>query len=194
MVNVGKRAKSLMARKKSLSPLSKTNDVTEVTRCFFLNDIFTWDSSLRRDREFRWGDHSPESMVTQTFRVVEPQVTEVEVQGEEETQVMLRALVRLGIRCLHKEDEEGAEPIFTLEATFCADYFILSTPSEETFKKFVDFNCIHNVWPFWRQHVFDTLKRASLPVPSVPLYASQSKYRRKKVRVTKVLTEAGNSE
>lgn len=163
-----------------------------MTRYFFLNDISLWETSLKRDREFRWGEHTTAGCTTQAYRTVEPEVVEAEVEGDDEPKTVLRALVKLGVRVLQKEDEEGIDPLFTLEATFCADYFVLTAPPQEVFDKFVEFNCIHNVWPFWRQHVFDTLKRASLPVPSVPLYANQSKYRRKKVKVTKVrsLTES----
>lgn len=166
-------------------------DANDATRHFFLNDISLWECSLRRDSEFRWGEHTPESCTTQTFRTVEPEVIEVDVIGEDEQQLMLRALVKLGIRVLPKDAKEDAEPLYTLESTFCADYFILSTPNKKTFTQFVDFNCIHNVWPFWRQHVFDTLKRASLPIPTVPLYAGQNKYRRKRVNVKRVVSKSG---
>lgn len=184
-----------MATKKSIAPKKavKKLDAGEVTRCFYLNDISLWESSLKRDREFRWGEHTSDKCATQTFRAVEPEILEVEVEGEEQKQIMLRALVRLGVRMVPAEQEDP-DPIYTLEATFCADYFVLTPPSEETFQEFVDFNCIHNVWPFWRQHVFDTLKRASLPVPSVPLFAGQSKYRRKRVSISRVLTAPETSE
>jgi hypothetical protein len=175
---------------------SSEQGAVDVTRFFFLNDISLWDCSLRREREYRWGEHTTENCSTQTFRSVEPELLEVEVEGESDKKMMLRALVKLGVRMVPNEQEaegDGPDPIFTLEATFCADYFILSQPPEDVFVKFIEFNCIHNVWPFWRQHVFDTLKRASLPVPSVPLYAGQSKYRKKKVTVAKVLGEDQNA-
>lgn len=187
--------KSLMASKKPVSSKKtpKKLDASEVTRCFHLNDISLWESSLRRDHEFRWAEHTLDNCTTQTFRAVEPEILEVEVEGEEQKKLVLRALVRLGIRMVPTEQKDP-DPIYTLEATFCADYFILTPPSEETFQEFVDFNCIHNVWPFWRQHVFDTIKKASLPVPSVPLFAGQSKYRQKRVNISRVLASANTSE
>ncbi len=195
MVRIGKGAKSPMATKKSIASkkASKKLDSSESTRCFYLNDISLWETSLRRDREYRWGEHTLDKCHTQTFRIVEPEILEVEVEGEKQKQTMLRALVRLGVRMVPTE-KENSDPIFTLETTFCADYFVLTPPTEDAFQEFVDFNCIHNVWPFWRQHVFDTLKTASLPVPSVPLFAGQSKYRRKRVSISRVLAASDTSE
>lgn len=188
----GKLATLPMGSQSAINKPSVEQGAADVTRFFFLNDISLWDCSLRRDREFRWGEHTAESCATQTFRSVDTQLLEVEVHDEAERKIMLRALVKLGVRMV-PNDQEDPDPIYTLEATFCADYFVLSPPPEDVFAKFIEFNCIHNVWPFWRQHVFDTLKRASLPVPSVPLYAGQSKYRKKKVSVAKVIGEKGEA-
>ena len=179
-----------MARKKpkeTVAP-STDNQKADPTRYFHLNDVSLWEASLRRHRELRWGEDTKENCATQTFRSVEPEMYEVELEGEgEKKQILLRILVKLGTRMVRPSDDDEIDAIYTLEATFCADYFLLDEPTQEIFDKFVSFNCIHNVWPFWRQHVFDTLKRAELPVPTVPLYAGQTKYRRKKVRITRSL-------
>jgi hypothetical protein len=38
-------------------------------------------------------------------------------------------------------------------------------------KIFAELNSVHNVWPFWRQHVFDIVSRARLPHLNVPLFS-----------------------
>jgi hypothetical protein len=45
--------------------------------------------------------------------------------------------------------------------------------SQGAIKIFADLNSIHNVWPFWRQHVFDVVGRARLPHITVPLFSGK---------------------
>lgn len=191
---VGKITTWLMVHKPSKSERQEKKEGNrafyDATRYFYLNDISLWECTLKRDHEYRWGEHTSDNCFTQTFKSVVPEIVEAEVKDDDEKKLMLRALVKLGVRMVHKTDaesEEEAKSIYTLETTFLADYFILDTPSEKIFQHFVDFNCIHNVWPFWRQHVFETLKSASLPVPSVPLFAGRGKFRGRKVQITRVL-------
>jgi len=105
----------------------------------------------------------------------------LEAEGDgHETTDLLRVLVTLGIRVVFAEQERGeAAPLHTIEATFAVEYIVLKEFSEKQFKNFCDFNCVHNVWPFWRQHVYDTLKKASLPVVAVPFYPGKPSGRKK---------------
>jgi hypothetical protein len=41
-------------------------------------------------------------------------------------------------------------------------------------KEFTSFNAVHNVWPFWRQVVFDLCRSARLPDVFVGLYRNKS--------------------
>jgi len=60
---------------------------------------------------------------------------------------------------------------FGVEATYLVIYELVSPLSEEALKAFADFNVVHNVWPFWRQHVFDLIGQARLPELQIPLFA-----------------------
>ncbi|QDS15804.1 hypothetical protein [Xanthomonas arboricola] len=158
-----------LAEKKLMEIQSQERE-EDITKCFSLHDIALWTTSLSRGVEYDSAIHKGMSAV-QTFRSVEPQMFNIELEGDDEQHLMLRALVTLGIRSVYKADERADEEIlYTLEATFGVEYLIIKLPSSDQFAEFLDFNCVHNAWSFWRQHVFDTFKRASLPVPAVPFF------------------------
>jgi len=83
---------------------------------------------------------------------------------------LLQVMVTLGTRVVAGEEEEGPE-IFKIEAEFLAEYGVGHCPSDEAVKAFAEYNAVHNVWPFWRQHVFDMVRRARLPDLEIPLMA-----------------------
>jgi hypothetical protein len=71
---------------------------------------------------------------------------------------------------------QGEDPpvYFEIEADFLIEYDVRGEPSNEAIKlfaEFADLNSVHNVWPFWRQHVFDIVSRARLPHLNVPLFS-----------------------
>ena len=159
------------------------------TKHFVLNDIKLWSCSLSRDGDYQHHLHEGKC-VLQSFRKATPEFFRAEVEGEEGSPVLLRVLVDLGVRSVFERgddlgttDGEEEDVLYTVEATFAADYFVVEPPeSAEHLRAFVDLNAVHNVWPFWRQHVVDTLRRASLPVPSVPLMAKPGNAPKKQVR------------
>lgn len=106
---------------------------------------------------------------------------------------MLRVYVDLGIRSVCRE-ADVEEALYTLDAVFAVDYYVLATPTKEQFDAFVSFNSVHNVWQFWRQHVYDTLKRASLPVPAVPLFSGAGNKKKRKPSQPKLTAESAASE
>lgn len=159
------------------------------TQHFVLNDIFLWTCSLTRDGVYRKDLHEGKC-VLQSFRKATPELFRAEVEGEEDTTLLLRVLVDLGVRSVfeHGDGSEEDEVLYTVEATFAAEYFVIDTPKgAEDLRAFVDLNVVHNVWPFWRQHVVDTTRRASLPVPSVPLFAKPGGSRKKKLKALEPL-------
>ena len=99
----------------------------------------------------------------------------------------LFVIVKLGVR-LVRESEEGSasepesegvdesdvEVLVTIEANYIVEYEMLAEPSEESLEAFAKFNAVHNVWPFWRQHVFDIVQRGSLPKVDIPLFSGVS--------------------
>ena len=60
-----------------------------------------------------------------------------------------------------------------IEADFIAFYLVESTLTDAHFQAFSEFNSLHNVWPFWRQHVFDIVQRGRLPTIDIPLMAGK---------------------
>lgn len=83
---------------------------------------------------------------------------------------LLQVIVGLGIRITGME-AEGAPVYFEIEADFLVEYERVEDLSEPAIKVFADHNSVHNVWPFWRQHVFDVASRGRLPHLDIPLYS-----------------------
>ncbi|MNM24913.1 hypothetical protein D3C81_353530 [compost metagenome] len=142
------------------------------TTHFKLNDICLWTTSLTRS-DVEQEEQKVGRATIQTFQKTSPNIFEVETEGGEKAN-LLRVLVSMGLRAVDRDGEQDQQILYTLEATFAVDYLIIEAPEVADFVAFVDFNCMHNAWPFWRQHVFDTLKRASLPVVQVPFFAGKS--------------------
>jgi hypothetical protein len=176
--------------------------VFDPTQFFALQDIALWTTSLSRDADYETAVHLGKCSV-QTRHDVEPRLLNVVMEGEEDAKALLRVLVSFGIRAVHaagagdrdaedaQDNAEGAQErkeqvLYTLEACFAVDYEVLQAPEESDFFKFLERNCVHQAWPFWRAHVYDTLKRASLPVPVVPLMsgAHGGKKRKRVGRIT----------
>jgi preprotein translocase subunit SecB len=58
-----------------------------------------------------------------------------------------------------------------IEADFMVTYRLQAEIEDPALSAFSNFNAVHNVWPFWRQHVFDIVQRGELPNIEVPLFA-----------------------
>ena len=85
----------------------------------------------------------------------------------------LQVLVQLGTRVLMSEEAEGSDGAvqFEIEADFLVRYQMAGELEESALDVFSNFNSVHNVWPFWRQHVFDIVQRGRLPHLEVPLFS-----------------------
>jgi hypothetical protein len=66
--------------------------------------------------------------------------------------------------------ERSDEPLFSIQATFRVDYLIKQKLTKSEIDVFSKYNAVHNVWPFWRQHVFYMVNNAKLPRVTVPLF------------------------
>lgn len=110
----------------------------------------------------------------QTKRQVQFARGTIEENGE--VKELLQVLVELGVRIVASNESAEPEPtvLLEVEADFIAEYQLLGQVSEEAIRLFADFNSVHNVWPFWRQHVFDIVQRARLPAIEIPLFAGPS--------------------
>lgn len=166
---------------------------------FILNDIVLWQTSFSREEEYEPSKHSGKC-VNQAFQSVRPEFYEVVTVDragrgdEEETSTMMRVLVTLGVRAVCKDEPEEEKVLHKLETTFAVEYFLIQPPEMDDLKDFVNFNCVHNAWPFWRQNVFDTFKKASLPVPSVPFFPGRSTRKKKIITSAKKLGNSPDSE
>jgi hypothetical protein len=93
---------------------------------------------------------------------------------------LLQVTVGLGIRVLATEGEPDKAPVyFEIEADFLVEYEVTKAVDDPAIRAFADYNSVHNVWPFWRQHVFDTVSRGRLPHLDVPLYSGSRSSRAK---------------
>lgn len=83
---------------------------------------------------------------------------------------IVQFMVHLGTRVVG--DVKASEPpvYFRIEAKFLVEYEITGQLDEDKIKAFADFNAVHNVWPFWRQHVYDVVQRSRLPHMDIPLF------------------------
>jgi hypothetical protein len=159
------------------------------TEYLSLQDIFLWESSLSRQGDFQSDTHNGRC-VPQSFHTCEPSLFKATFGGGEE-ELLLRVLVELGVRSVYKgtAEEPADEVLYTLEATYSAEYIVHRVPSKDDLSSFIEFNCVHNVWPFWRQHVFETLRQANLPAPVVPFFPGRAKKKRKKLAASELLAD-----
>ena len=93
------------------------------------------------------------------------------VDDEDGTIRILRAYVQLVVRGFD-EDEDGPETdsLFTIQAEYRVDYLERKVLTEHELDAFTQFNSVHNVWPFWRHHVYETVSKASLPRITIPFF------------------------
>lgn len=168
----------------SILRMVKSRKMFDPTEYFALHDIVLWTTSLRREGEYQPALHEGKIEI-QSMRSVVPEAWSALMEGEEQEVDLIRVLVSLGIRSVVKQGDEAPEVLHSLEATYAVEYIVLTPPSDDDFKKFLTYNCPHQAWPFWRQHVYDTFKRASLPVPVVPLMSARG-VSRKRQRIAKI--------
>jgi len=154
-----------------------------------LHDIFLWESSFSRHEEYLPQVHAGKC-VPQSFHTCEPSLYKAQFSdGDEE--LILRVLVELGVRAVYRDEE--SEPVekvlYSLEATYAAEYIVHRAPEAEDLRAFIEFNCVHNVWSFWRQHVMDLLRQSNLPVPVVPFFPGNQVKKRTKIKSKDLLSD-----
>lgn len=83
----------------------------------------------------------------------------------------LQVIVSLGERVIDNLESDDPKVYFGIEADYLVIYDLVTDVSDDALKAFADFNSVHNVWPFWRQHVFDLVAQARLPQLQIPLFS-----------------------
>lgn len=147
--------------------------IREAIKKMELLDIYLNEGKLTRDKNFDSG--VPVQQIRQQNKLA---VTADILGAEEDTDEgsgLLRALVTVGLRFVPDLDENSDESDSALavhaevEATFCAVYRYSEKMTDDEISEFLRFNAVHNVWPFWREHVLRVSAEAKLPRPSIPL-------------------------
>lgn len=137
----------------------------EAAKSLKLHDITLFESRFER------GDISDAEGTIQTKKAVRYTKTINGIIKEKELP-SLQILVSLGIRIVDKDSAPEKEPelLFMIEADYLVEYQIINEITDEAAKAFAHFNGVHNVWPFWRQHVFSVTQQARLPHIEIPLF------------------------
>ncbi|WP_157092176.1 protein-export chaperone SecB [Thioalkalivibrio nitratireducens] len=132
-----------------------------------LHDIVLYES------HFVHGEPFPEAeelaAVQQHKRGVSYRVTAF--GSEEAAGKRLQVVVSLGERVVDDDSKDEPTIYFGVEAEYMVIYELVTDVSDEALHAFSNLNAVHNVWPFWRQHVFDLIGKARLPPLQIPLFS-----------------------
>jgi preprotein translocase subunit SecB len=135
------------------------------TQSLQLRNILLWSSKFERPARLSNADVQG---VQQHKRAAAYTVSEEVEQGK--TQKVLHVTVELGTRVIAPGEADEPAVFYVIEATFLVSYEFKTEVDEQALRVFADFNAVHNVWPFWRQHVFDVVQKGGLPKLKVPLF------------------------
>ena len=136
-----------------------------------LRDIVLHTSSLKRERDDEVDPSLYPISVEQKSEVLVT-VDRVSFRDREGLEVdVLRVFVHLMVAGLPwSEADAGAPPLFSIQSVYRVDYAERERLTREELATFSQYNSVHNVWPFWRQHVSDVVSRASLPRITIPFF------------------------
>lgn len=132
-----------------------------------IKDIALFEA--RFERPIRDSGEVTGDVVQQHKRGVQFAVGAVPAEYPEGTR-LLQVRVSLGTRVVQSPDDEDPKPLFIIEADYLVEYVMTDDIPEDALKAFAEFNAVHNVWPFWREHVFNIVGRGRLPKLEVPLF------------------------
>lgn len=156
----------------------KRNIIDSAIAKLELIDIYLNDSSLSREVDFV-RHPEPSELKQQQKQAIRADVLVEDSEGAESAKVALRVLVSFGVRFVADENEagRGESVLAEIEASFCALYNCSEILSDDEVREFAKHNAVHNVWPFWREHVFLVSEKANLPKPVIPLMTPRPRYK-----------------
>ncbi|MGH8162265.1 MAG: hypothetical protein ACRESR_09030 [Gammaproteobacteria bacterium] len=133
-----------------------------------LNDIVLLASRFERPSS------PPEDPEEELLRQYKRGVGYSAVSGDEGSadRGSLNVTVGLGTRLVRQTEKskKASEVVAVLiEAEYLITYGMTDDIPDKAIEVFAKYNAVHNVWPFWRHHVFDICQRARLPDLKVPL-------------------------
>jgi hypothetical protein len=161
-------------------------------------DVSLWNSSFVQYRDhLEFLSLRPEAR--RVVRRCESYVLGNSINGHEKP--MLRVFCEFGIRAFGDEVNPKSEPtpsdvvqgraadasaaetddlVFHIEATLVVLFELRRDFEKKDMDLFFVNCCTHMAWPFWRQHVFDVVKRANLPDVPIPIFCPPAKGKQKK--------------
>ncbi|MGB0513489.1 MAG: hypothetical protein ACPGJE_01460 [Wenzhouxiangellaceae bacterium] len=148
--------------------------ISEAAEALRLRDIFLFQCHMARPEPF---PEDPASEIEQLGRHGVQMVRQEVQDDDDKVTEIVQFYVGLGLRLAGQAPEDTAEkndpPVFLeIEANYLVEYEITdSGVSENALKAFAQYNAVHNIWPFWRQHIFDLRQRGGLPKIEVPLFS-----------------------
>lgn len=89
------------------------------------------------------------------------------IEKTEDSFQLLNIKVSLKVALYNQENQE--KPLYTISACFLAKYVQRYELNENALKEFIQFNSLHNIWPFWREHALRVASLANLPKPQIQL-------------------------
>lgn len=98
------------------------------------------------------------------------------IDDDEEEVEILRNYIRFVVSGFEQstqgeeQDLDEGKSLFSIQAEFRVDYLVVGDLTEPEIDEFSRYNVVHNAWPFWRQHVYQTAGNAKLPRISIPFF------------------------
>lgn len=125
-------------------------------------------------------DLSGEDVIIQSKHVVK-RAEKIQVfNNNDESELILRVFIDVGIRWVFSSEEEldeQTEALAEIGAVFVAEYFMNSDLGQEAIDAFSLNNASYHVWPYWREYLMNTCGRMNLPKIALPaMQLAQNRY------------------
>jgi hypothetical protein len=145
--------------------------IGEAIKSLELIDIHLYSTSIARFEEIS-SDNYPEGMAQQNKISIKAEFLERE--DDSDGSALIHAKVEFGLRFVEENEESEINTLAEIEACFIVKYQQLQGVSDEAINEFMQFNVVHNAWPFWREHAFRSAAQAKLPTPMISLFKPAS--------------------
>lgn len=146
--------------------------IGEAIKSLELIDIHLYSTSISRFEEINSDDY-PEEMGQQNKISVKAEFLENDSDDSDDSR-LIHAKVEFGLRFIEENEESEIKTLAEIEACFIVKYHQTQEVSEEAINEFMQFNVVHNAWPFWREHAFRSAAQAKLPTPMISLFKPAS--------------------
>ena len=146
--------------------------------CLKIRDVFQRATLAEITEEFE-PKYSDVPLRLQFKHVVtQSQIIEVDEDKEDNDEPCLfRVYIELGARWVidvsdgeetPSEEDDGAEVMALIDATFVAEYQIEGKPGKDALNEFALKNASYHVWPYWREYLMSQSMRMNLPKIVLP--------------------------